>query len=181
MKCDLCKQPFAAVQPVYRRLIAHWRRYGVFCEGCAARREPLKGWLPSRPCCRCSRAVIRDSPERKSSLYFTCGHECRRAVHNAKYRSKRAPQHRCLMLGLLHSLPNKRPSELGTRRLRLGRTVRPEHAAIAREGLEPLTTALAVIEELAGIDRHRLDNLIAAFGASQCGLKLLIGSARDCP
>jgi hypothetical protein len=90
MKCDLCKQPIAAVHPVYRRLIANWRVYGVFCE--AARREPSKGWLPSRPCFRCSRAVIRDRPERKSSLYFTCGHECRRAVHNAKYRTKRIPE-----------------------------------------------------------------------------------------
>jgi hypothetical protein len=45
----------------------------------------------------------------------------------------------------------------------------------AREGLEPLATALAVIEELAGIGRHRLDNLIAAFGASERGLKLHIG------
>jgi hypothetical protein len=92
MRCDLCKQPIAAVQPVYRRLIASWRGFDVLCEGCAARREPLKGWFPSRPCCRCSRAVIRDRPERKSSLYFTCGHECRRAVHNAKYRSKRVPE-----------------------------------------------------------------------------------------
>ena len=57
------------------------------------------------------------------------------------------------------------------------RAVRAEHAAIAREGLEPFATALAVIEELAGIGRHRLDSLIAAFGASECGLKLHIGSA----
>ena len=54
------------------------------------------------------------------------------------------------------------------------RAVRAEHAAIAREGLEPFATALAVIEELAGIGRHRLDSLIAAFGASECGLKLHI-------
>src|SRR5712692_11358857 len=52
------------------------------------------------------------------------------------------------------------------------RAVRAEHAAIARAGLEPFATALAVIEELAGIGRHRLDSLIAAFGASECGLKL---------
>ena len=61
------------------------------------------------------------------------------------------------------------------RRARHG-TVRAEHAAIAREGLEPFATALAGIEELAGIGRHRLDSLIAAFGASECGLKLHIGS-----
>jgi hypothetical protein len=30
------------------------------------------------------------------------------------------------------------------------------------------------MEELAGIGRHRLDSLIAAFGASECGLKLHI-------
>src|SRR5882757_8161443 len=52
------------------------------------------------------------------------------------------------------------------------RAVRAEYAAIAREGLEPFVAALAVIEELAGIGRHRLDSLIAAFGASECGLKL---------
>jgi hypothetical protein len=56
------------------------------------------------------------------------------------------------------------------------RAVGAEHAAIAREGLEPFATALAVIEELAGIGRHRLDSLIAAFGASECGLKLHTGS-----
>src|ERR1700686_4674311 len=57
------------------------------------------------------------------------------------------------------------------RRARHG-AVRAEHAAIAREGLEPFATALAVIEELAGIGRHRLDSLIAAFWASERGLKL---------
>src|SRR5712692_10881369 len=56
------------------------------------------------------------------------------------------------------------------------RAVRAEHAAIACEGLEPFATALAIIEELAGIGRHRLDDLIAAFRASQGGLKLHISS-----
>ena len=55
------------------------------------------------------------------------------------------------------------------------RAVRAEHVAIAREGLEPLATALAVIEELTGIGRHRLDSLMAAFGARERGLKLHIG------
>src|SRR6266849_7916958 len=56
------------------------------------------------------------------------------------------------------------------------RAVRAEHAAIACEGLEPFATALAVIEELAGIGRHRLDDLMAALRASQGGLKLHISS-----
>jgi hypothetical protein len=38
------------------------------------------------------------------------------------------------------------------------------------------TAPFAVIEELAGIGRHRLDGLMAAFRASQDGLKLHIGS-----
>ena len=56
------------------------------------------------------------------------------------------------------------------------RSVRAKHAAIAREGLEPFAAPFAVIEELAGIGRHRLDGLMAAFRASQDGLKLHIGS-----
>src|SRR6266851_7945476 len=55
------------------------------------------------------------------------------------------------------------------------RSVRAKHAAIAREGLEPLAAPFAVIEELAGISRHHLDSLMGAFGASQGGLKLHIG------
>jgi hypothetical protein len=55
------------------------------------------------------------------------------------------------------------------------RSVRAKHAAIAREGLEPFAAPFAVIEELAGIGRHRLDSLMAAFRASQGGLKLHIG------
>jgi len=56
------------------------------------------------------------------------------------------------------------------------RAVGAEHAAIAREGLEPFTAALAVIEELAGIGRHCLDDLMATLRASQGGLKLHISS-----
>ena len=55
------------------------------------------------------------------------------------------------------------------------RSVRAKHAAIAREGLEPFAAPFAVIEELAGIGRHRLDSLMAAFRASQVRLKLHIG------
>jgi hypothetical protein len=55
------------------------------------------------------------------------------------------------------------------------RSVRAKHAAIAREGLEPFAAPFAVIEELAGIGRHRLDSLMGAFRASQGGLKLHIG------
>ena len=72
-------------------------------------------------------------------------------------------------------------TQVGLDRRARHRAVRAEHAAIARERLEPFATALAVIEELAGIGRHRLDSPIAAFGACECGLKLHIGSARDCP
>ena len=56
------------------------------------------------------------------------------------------------------------------------RTIGAEHAAIAGERLQSLSAALAVIEELAGIGRHRLDGLVAAFGASECGSKLHIDS-----
>jgi hypothetical protein len=56
------------------------------------------------------------------------------------------------------------------------RSVRAKHAAIAGKGLEPFAAPFAVIEELACISRHRLDGLMAAFRASQDGLKLHIGS-----
>jgi hypothetical protein len=56
------------------------------------------------------------------------------------------------------------------------RSVRAKHAAIARKGLEPFAASFAVIEKLAGIRGHRLDGLVAAFRASQGGLKLHIGS-----
>jgi hypothetical protein len=56
------------------------------------------------------------------------------------------------------------------------RSVRAKHAAIAGEGFEPFAAPFAVVEELACISRHRLDGLMAAFRASQDGLKLHIGS-----
>jgi len=56
------------------------------------------------------------------------------------------------------------------------RSVRAKHAAIAGKGLEPFAARFAVVEELAGISRRRLDGLMAAFRASQDGLKLHIVS-----
>jgi len=56
------------------------------------------------------------------------------------------------------------------------RSVRAKDTAIARKRLEPFAAPSAVIEELTGIGRHRLDGLMAAFGASQGGLKLHIDS-----
>ena len=47
------------------------------------------------------------------------------------------------------------------------RTIRAEYAAIARERLQSLTTALAIVEELAGVGGHRLQRLMAAFRASK--------------
>jgi hypothetical protein len=47
------------------------------------------------------------------------------------------------------------------------RTIRAEHAAIAGERLQSLAAALAVIEELAGVRRHGLDRLMAAFRAAE--------------
>src|SRR5665811_2032515 len=45
------------------------------------------------------------------------------------------------------------------------RSVRTEHAAIAELRLKPFATALAVIEELAGIGRHSLHRLMTAVRA----------------
>jgi hypothetical protein len=56
------------------------------------------------------------------------------------------------------------------------RSVRAKHAAIAGKGFEPFAAPFAVVEELAGISRHRLDGLMPAFRASQGRLKLHIGS-----
>jgi hypothetical protein len=42
------------------------------------------------------------------------------------------------------------------------RAIGAEHATIASEGLKPFAATLAVIEELAGVGRHRLDGLMAA-------------------
>jgi hypothetical protein len=47
------------------------------------------------------------------------------------------------------------------------RTVGAKHAAIAREGLQSLAAALAIIEELAGIGGHDLNRLMAASRASK--------------
>jgi hypothetical protein len=56
------------------------------------------------------------------------------------------------------------------------RSVGAKHATVARKGVEPFATPFAVVEELASISRHRLDGLMAAFRASQVGLKLHFGS-----
>jgi hypothetical protein len=50
------------------------------------------------------------------------------------------------------------------------RAIRAEHAAIARKGFKPLAAALAVVEELAGVGRHRFGRLIAAPRAGDCGV-----------
>jgi hypothetical protein len=52
------------------------------------------------------------------------------------------------------------------------RAVRAEYAAIASERLQRLATALADIEELAGIGRHLLDGSVVASRAGECGLEL---------
>ena len=50
--------------------------------------------------------------------------------------------------------------------------VRAKHAAVASQGLQPGATALAVIEDLAGVGRHRFNGLVLADRTSQCRLKL---------
>jgi hypothetical protein len=52
------------------------------------------------------------------------------------------------------------------------RAIGTEHATIALSGLQPSTTTLAVIEELASIGRHRFDGLVVALGAGQGRFKL---------
>jgi hypothetical protein len=42
------------------------------------------------------------------------------------------------------------------------RAIRAKHATIALLVLQPVTTILAVIEELAGVGRHRLGGLVSA-------------------
>src|ERR1700722_8339014 len=45
--------------------------------------------------------------------------------------------------------------------------VRTEHAAIALPGLQPFPTIFAIVEELAGIGRHRLGCPMAAMRTSE--------------
>jgi hypothetical protein len=52
------------------------------------------------------------------------------------------------------------------------RTVRTIDAAIARQRLEPLVAALAVIKKLASVRRHLFDHLMAAFGAGDDAFSL---------
>ena len=52
------------------------------------------------------------------------------------------------------------------------RAVRAEQATVARKRLQALAATFAVVEELAGISRHRFNGLMAAFGTSQCGFSL---------
>lgn len=49
------------------------------------------------------------------------------------------------------------------------RTIRAEHAAVPGDGLKTGPAALAVVKELACVDRHRFDGLMAAVGASEDG------------
>jgi len=50
------------------------------------------------------------------------------------------------------------------------RSIWTKYAAVSRFWFEPLATALAVIEELAGVSWHSLDRRMAAFRASYCRL-----------
>lgn len=57
------------------------------------------------------------------------------------------------------------------------RSVGAEHAAVALERLQPRAATFAVLEELAGISRHRLDRLMAAFPA--CEFRLQVHDSRS--
>lgn len=57
------------------------------------------------------------------------------------------------------------------RRARRG-SVGTVNAAIARPGLEPGAAALTVVEELAGVCRHGLGDLVPTRGTGQCRFKL---------
>jgi superfamily I DNA/RNA helicase len=52
------------------------------------------------------------------------------------------------------------------------RTIGAKHAAIARKRLQSRAAAFAVIEELAGVGRHGLNRLLAAFRAGKRCLQL---------
>jgi hypothetical protein len=89
------------------------------------------------------------------------------------------PSTRGVSLGDIGStLVNRRhaATHVGLYRRTRHRSVGAKHATVARKGFEPFAAPFAVVEELASISRHRLDGLIAAFRASQDGLKLHFGS-----
>jgi hypothetical protein len=50
-------------------------------------------------------------------------------------------------------------------------SIRAEHAAIAFQGLQAFSAALAVVEELAGVGRHDLGGLMTALGAGDRRIK----------
>src|SRR5215469_5454585 len=51
------------------------------------------------------------------------------------------------------------------------RSIRAEHAAIARQALERLATSLANVEQLAGVHGHLLFRLVPAIGTGDDGFR----------
>src|SRR4029453_4138046 len=52
------------------------------------------------------------------------------------------------------------------------RTVGAKNAAVARLGLETLAAALAIVEELASVSRHRFHGRMVAMGADYRGFQM---------
>ena len=79
------------------------------------------------------------------------------------------------------SSPRRATAVIGLDRRTRNRAVGTEYATVASERLKPHPTALAVIEEHAGIGRHRLDGPMTARGASQGRFQLhhALRSARN--
>jgi len=89
MKCHDCRRELTRDEPVYRVLRKH--SGASVCAGCVNRTFVDKGrrWLSARQCERCGRPIIVDRV-RKGLRIVTCSPECRKAIHDTRYRERHA-------------------------------------------------------------------------------------------
>jgi len=132
------------VPPWFRR----WRKTPVFLS-----RGPLMGWSLAVPRLARSQPAVEGNGD---------SHKC------ARYTLAIAPAASACASPVVSRFSERPARSNACCSVSAGthRSVRAKHAAIAREGLEPFAAPFAVVEELAGIGRHRLDGLMAALRTS---------------
>jgi hypothetical protein len=134
-------------------------------------REPIRGWLLARsPKIGSVTRNRKPVAEKTQGLPPSAGEPCdARAYPGLELLDKVADVSDGFLVGpglrsraSSLSRPRHATAIIALHRRTRDRAIGAEHAAVASEGLKPRPAALAVIEEHAGIGRHRLDGPMTA-------------------
>jgi hypothetical protein len=100
MRCQGCERQMSGDEPAYRLAVGYSGKWydrfgssiGSICEGCATKLPLPPRWFSGVRCSHCSRPTFIHQQPHKSTRYYVCSQECRRAANYARHRRKQQPK-----------------------------------------------------------------------------------------